>query len=180
MRSCLILLSALAIGGCAGISGPPPATTTTTRVQQADATHEYRSAPAPVQRAEHPRPTAAQAIRAFAAIYTNWNAQTVTAHLRVLAAVSIGQARSAMQLAAAGTAHDYELRRGGIANNGTVEAVAPLPGSRNQYVVVTRERTTATNSSAYQGLRPAWHVTIATVSRTAAGQWVLSGWEPQS
>ena len=33
-----------------------------------------------------------------------------------------------MALAAAQTAGDYELQRGGIANSGTVEAVAPLAG----------------------------------------------------
>ena len=88
-----------------------------------------------------------------------------------LASASIGQARSAMQLAAAQTAGDYELRRGGIANSGTVEAVAPLPASRNQYVVVTRESTTATADAAYQGLRPAWHVTSppSPAYRAAAG-----------
>ena len=63
---------------------------------------------------------------------------------------------------------DYELQRGGIANSGTVEAVAPLPGRRDQYVVVTRERTTATDTTAYQGLRPAWHVALATVVRAHA------------
>jgi hypothetical protein len=84
-----------------------------------------------------------------------------------------------MQLAAANTARDYELRRGGIANSGTVEAIAPRSGSRDEYVVVTQERTTATNTTAYQGLRPAWHVTVATVTRVGPG-WVLSGWQPES
>jgi hypothetical protein len=116
----------------------------------------------------------------FATAYINWDAQTVATDMRVLAAVSIGQARAAMQLAAANTAGDYELRRGGIANSGMVEAIAALAGGQDQYVVVTRERTTATNSTAYQGLRPAWHVTLATVSRDRTGQWVLSGWQPQS
>ena len=97
-----------------------------------------------------------------------------------LASAAVGQARSALQLAAAQTAGDYELKRGGIANSGTVEAVAPLPSSRNQYVVVTRESTTASASAAYQGLRPAWHVAIATVARLQGGGWVLSGWQPQS
>jgi hypothetical protein len=97
-----------------------------------------------------------------------------------LASTSIGQARSALQLAAAQTAGDYELKRGGIANSGTVEAVAPLTASPNQYVVVTRESTTATADAAYQGLRPAWHVTIATVARLPSRGWVLSGWQPES
>jgi sarcosine oxidase gamma subunit len=100
--------------------------------------------------------------------------------MRQLAAGSVGQARSAMQLAAAQTANDYELQRGGIANHGTVEAVAPLRGSGDRYVVVTRETTTAALSSAYQGLRPAWHVAVATVSALGPGRWVVSGWQPES
>ena len=100
--------------------------------------------------------------------------------MRELASESVGQARSAMQLAAAQTAQDYELQRGGIANSGTVEAVAPLFGRRGQYVVVTRELTTATATTAYQGLRPAWHVAIAAVVQLRPGQWVVSRWQPES
>jgi hypothetical protein len=116
----------------------------------------------------------------FAAAYINWNASTVSTRLRALAAASVGQARTAMQLAAAQAASDYELQRGGIANHGTVEAVAPLRGSRDRFVVVTREWTTASLITAYQGLRPAWHVSVATVIQPAPGQWVVSGWQPQS
>jgi hypothetical protein len=100
--------------------------------------------------------------------------------MSVLARASIGQARSAMALAAAQTAGDYELQRGGVSNQGTVEAVAPLAGHRDEYVVVTRELTTATNTTVYQGLQPAWHVTVATVTQLAPGRWVLSGWQPES
>jgi hypothetical protein len=53
-------------------------------------------------------------------------------------------------------------------------------GQRDQYVVVTREQTSATNTTAYQGLSPAWHLTLATVSEVAAGKWVVSGWQPES
>jgi hypothetical protein len=120
------------------------------------------------------------AIRAFATSYINWNAQTVAGDMRWLAARSVGQARAATTLAAAQTAHDYELNRGGIANSGTVQAVAHLPGAANRYVVVTRELTTATNTNAYQGLRPAWHVAIATAVQSAPGRWVVSNWQPQS
>jgi 16S rRNA C1402 (ribose-2'-O) methylase RsmI len=85
-----------------------------------------------------------------------------------------------MQLAAAQTRSDYELQRGGVANHGTVEAVAPLLGASDRYVVVTRELTTATATTAYQGLRPAWHIAIATVARQPRGEWVVSGWQPES
>jgi hypothetical protein len=120
------------------------------------------------------------AIEKFATTYVNWSAQTVVAQLRALAADSIGQARSAMTLAAAQTAGDYELSRGGVENSGAVEAVAPLTGQSNQYVVVTREQTSATNTTAYQGLRPTWHLTLATVARLGARAWVVSGWQPES
>jgi len=118
-------------------------------------------------------------VRRFASAYINWTADSVGPDMTKLASASIGQARSELQLAGAQTAGDYELKRGGIANSGTVEAVAPLPASRNQYVVVTRESTTATADAAYQGLRPAWHVAIATVARLQR-RWVISGWQPES
>jgi hypothetical protein len=143
-------------------------------------THELAT-PAPRQAPAEPgAPAPEQAVRRFADAYINWTADSVERDMRALAAASIGQARSALQLASAQTAGDYELKRGGIANGGTVEAVAPLPASHNRYVVVTRESTTATDNAAYQGLRPAWHVAIATVTRLPGGGWVLSGWLPQS
>ena len=124
--------------------------------------------------------SAEQAVRRFTVAYINWSADTVARDMLALAATSVGQARSALQLAAAQTAGDYELKRGGIANSGVVEAVAPLPGSRHRYVVVTRESTTATATTTYQGLRAQWHVTIATVTALPGAGWVLSGWQPQS
>ena len=147
---------------------------------QAKATHEYPSPRPRPQTATGGLSRPVQAIRRFTTAYINWSAQSVAADMRALAAQSVGQARSAMQLAAAGTAGDYELQRGGVANQGTVEAVAPLAGRRDQYVVVTLEATTATNTTAYEGLLPAWHVTLATVAEQAPGQWVLSGWQPES
>jgi hypothetical protein len=149
------------------------------KLAQAQRTHEC---PGPPQR-QTASPTAVSpvaAIQAFATAYINWTAATVSATMRTLAAASIGQARSEMALAAGQTAQDYELRQGGIANGGTVEAIAPLVGHPNQYVVVTREQTTATNTSAYQGLRPAWHLTLATVTALTQGRWVLSDWQPEN
>jgi hypothetical protein len=121
-----------------------------------------------------------QAVQVFATTYINWNAGTVSPRLRALAEVSIGQARSAMSLAAAQTAHDYELQRGGVANSGVVEAIAPVLDQPHQYAVVTRETTTATRTTAYQGLGPAWHVALATVTRVQGGLWVLSAWQPEN
>ncbi len=178
-----VVLCALATAAC-GATHPHAGHTRTalspSPLAQAEATHEYPSPPPPPERAASPADTPAGAVRAFATAYINWTAATVAGDMRSLAARSVGQARSAMALAAGETAGDYELQRGGIANHGTVEAVAPLRGRGAQYVVVTLESTTATNTTAYQGLRPAWHVALATVSEQRPGQWVVSGWQPES
>ena len=171
----LALLALVVLAGC----GSGAHTATDSKLAIARATHEYPSPKPPREAVRGALPTAAQAIGAFATAYINWTADTVAGKMRALASQSVGQARSALQLAAAQTASDYELQRGGIANSGTVEAVAPLPGARDQYVVVTREATTATNTTAYDGLRPAWHVALATVARVG-GAWAVSGWQPQS
>jgi hypothetical protein len=172
-----ILVGCALLTGCSSLSAP----STTSKLAQAQATHQY---PAPAPPAETitggGAPGAVAAIKAFATVYINWTASTVARRMLALAAGSVGQARSVVALAASETAGDYELRRGGIANSGTVEAVAPLSDHANEYVVVTRERTTATNSSAYAGLAPAWHVTLATVRQVAAGVWAVSGWQPES
>ena len=169
------LACALACAGCGHTARRTPSA-----LARADVTHEYPSPPPPPQTARRATPTATQAIRAFVTAYINWDARTVSADMRTLAADSVGQARAAMTLAAAETADDYELRRGGIANSGAVEAVAPLSGHRDQYVVVTRESTTATNTTAYQGLSPAWHVALATVQQLPGEGWALSEWQPEN
>jgi hypothetical protein len=145
----------------------------------AQATHEYPSAPV-AQSVSATATSPIAAVQAFAHAYINWSASTVAADMRALAVQSVGQARSAMQLAAAQTGRDYELRRGGVANQGSVEAIAPLSGTGEQYAVVTLERTTATATDAYQGLQPAWHVAVAAVTQVAAGRWAVSDWQPES
>jgi hypothetical protein len=171
--ACLVIVALGA--GC----GAAARTATQSKLAVAQRTHEYPSPRPSGQRLTGGSPTAIQAVRSFTTSYINWTADTVAADMRALAARCVGQARSALELAAAQTASDYELQRGGIANSGTVEAVAPLPGAGDQFVVVTRESTTATNTTAYDGLRPAWHVTLATVMRVG-GAWAVSGWQPQS
>lgn len=150
------------------------------KLTQAQRTHEFPAPRPPAESVARGSPSAIAAIRAFVNAYINWNAQSVSGDMLALAARSVGQARSALQLTAAQTADDYELKQGGIANSGKVEVVALLPGARDQYVVVTRERTSASNTTLYQGLRPAWHVAIATVRQIRPGVWALSGWQPQS
>ncbi len=170
----------LMCAGCGGARNARHRATPPSPLARAQATHEYPSPTPSPQTATGAAASPVSAIRAFATAYINWDAQSVSAHMRALAGRSIGQARAAMTLAAAGTGGDYELQRGGIANHGTVEAVAPLPGQQNEYVVVTLESTTATNTTAYQGLRPAWHVALATVTQQRAGDWVLSAWQPEN
>ena len=121
-----------------------------------------------------------QAVYVFATQYINWNSQDVSARLRALARVSVGQARSAASAAASETASDDELEQGQIANSGVVEAIAPVIGHRYEYAVATRERTTAGATDAYQGIAPAWHLAVATVTRLAGGLWVLSDWQPEN
>jgi hypothetical protein len=177
-RASAIALGIFLCSGCGGAHHKAPAPPS--KLAQAQATHEYPSPPPPPQTAAGATSTASQAVRAFATAYINWTARTVAGEMASLAARSVGQARSAMTLAGAETADDYELQRGGIANHGTVEAVAPLPGHRNQYVVVTLESTSATNTTAYQGLRPAWHVALATTTELPGAGWVVSAWQPES
>jgi hypothetical protein len=175
MKRAWAAVALVALAGCGG-GGTPHRPT---NLQIARETHEYPSPKPPRESVSAASLSAARAVRTFATAYINWTADTVAADMRALAARSVGQARSALELAAAQTASDYELRRGGIANSGTVESVAALPGAGRQFVVVTREWTTATNTTAYEGLRPAWHVALATVARVGGG-WAVSGWEPQS
>lgn len=180
MKRWLAAVCVLAAAGCGGAAGHRSGGPHPSRIARAQATHEYPS-PAPRrQRAGGGSRAPSVAVAAFASDYINWTADTVAKDMRELASRSIGQARAATQLAAAQTAGDYELRRDGISNAGSVEAVAPLAGHAGQFIVVTRELTTATATTAYQGLRPAWHVTVATVSQVRPGRWVVSGWEPQS
>jgi hypothetical protein len=165
--------------GAAGTRAAATGAAATRAVARAQRIHEIPT-PAPRPPAPGGWRSPVQAVQVFAQAYINWTAATVGAHLRVLAYVSVGQAHSAMSLAAAQTARDSDLHRGGIANSGIVEAVAPVTGERNVYAVVTQERTTATNTNAYRGLGPTWHVTLATVTRVGGGLWTLSGWQPEN
>jgi hypothetical protein len=125
-----------------------------------------------------PQPVAV--VTAFARAYINWTAATVSARMLMLARACVGQASSEMALAAAQTRGDTTIRESGIANRGSVMAVAPIAGRARSFAVVTRETTVASRTTAYHGLAPAWHVTLATVTELASGRWVLSGWQPES
>jgi hypothetical protein len=177
VKKASVICAAVVLAGCGG--GHTRATPAAAKLAVAQRTHEYPAPQPPPQTAASEAASAETAVRAFATSYINWSADTVAADMRSLASRSVGQARSAMELAAAQTASDYQLQQAGISNTGTIETVAPLARSPNEYVVVTREATAATDTTAYQGLRPAWHVTVATVARLASGAWVVSGWQPE-
>jgi hypothetical protein len=181
VRGFSALLLALLMGGCALTSGAAQRSRTSTTAPAVVAAQRTHEVPTPT-----PRPRVAggwrsptEAVQQFATYYINWSWETVSLHLRALAAVSVGQARSMLSMAAAQVGRDYELRRGEIANGGVVEAIAPVRDAADEYAVVTRERTTAANTNAYQGLAPAWHVALATVTRVR-GLWVLSAWQPEN
>ena len=179
-RPAAVPLATLALAACGALPARRPIRRHQSPLVQAQATHEYPSPPPPRQQVAGASESAVSAIAAFVSAYINWDAGSVSSDMRELAARSIGQARAATELAAGETAGDYELRRGGLANSGTIEAISPLAGHSGQYVVVTKELTTATATTAYQGLEPAWHVGIATVSEVDERGWVVSGWQPQS
>jgi len=148
-------------------------------VTRADRTHEVPTPPGRQPVAGGWRsPTAA--VYVVATQYINWNSQDLSARLRALARVSVGQARSAVSAAASETASDHELAQGQLANSGVVEAIAPVIGHRYEYAVATRERTTASGTDAYQGIAPEWHLAVATVTRLEGGLWVLSNWQPEN
>ncbi|HET8976515.1 MAG TPA: hypothetical protein VFN87_00055 [Solirubrobacteraceae bacterium] len=178
----------LSLGGARPRTAPPAPSTATAlttpsagTTPTAPPTHtDGYSAPAYHQSVIGGWRSPVQAVEVFTATYINWTAATVTARLQALAEVSVGQARSAMSLAASETARDYELQHGEVTNSGTVEAIAPVRGRNHEYAVITQERTSAARSGAYRGLAPAWHVTLATVTRVSGGLWVLSQWQPES
>jgi hypothetical protein len=176
------LLLATWLSGCSALGGSQGSTrsTTASKLAQTQAAHEYPSPPSTPQTATGAATGPIAAIRSFAGQYINWQADTVTERMRTLAAESVGQARAEMELTAAHTAGDYELQRGGIANSGRIEAIAPRANHEHQYVVVTLERTTATATSAYDGLGPAWHLALATVVQLPTGRWAVSSWQPEN
>lgn len=185
MRSAVALLAALGLSGCAPITlspapaAPPRLVQRAGPVAVAQGRHKYPT-PATRQTAVGGTSDPVDAVVAFATAYINWTSGTIAADMRSLAQHSIGQARSVVQLAAAQSAGDYELARAGVANQGSVQAIGPVAGHPGEYAVVTLERTTATASTAYEGLAAAWHVAVATVTRVSPGRWAVSGWQPEN
>lgn len=179
MKTLMVLLVAVGLGGCAPITLSPPPLAAQNPAPTSSAAHDD-PAPAVRETASATWSDPVDAVVAFATAYINWNAGTIAVDMRALARRSIGQARSAVQLAGAQAAADEQLTRAGMANQGSVQAIGPLAGRSDAYAVVTLERSTATDSTAFAGLAPAWHVAVATVDQLAPGRWVVSGWQPEN
>jgi hypothetical protein len=185
VRLLTVLAAALALSGCSALSvgssttaTSRPRTSEAAKVADANRTHEYQGPVAHQNAAGFP--TQLDAVRVFATAYINWTPRTISQRMRALATISIGQARAAVALVASQSVQDYELKRGGVANSGTVKAVAPVLGAAREYAVVTIERTRTSDPSVYAGLRPAWHLALATVAPVRGGGWAVSSWQPES
>ena len=114
----------------------------------------------------------------YADLDVNWSAFDVVARQRQLASISLGQARAQALQAAASAQSDQLLTRSRVVNSGQVVAVARGQGpARQEWVVVTRERTTGEGD--YAGLPPTLHVAYATLVQTRVG-WVVNSWSPQN
>jgi hypothetical protein len=90
------------------------------------------------------------ALRRYALAYVNWDAATLVAHERQLAALAIGPARlAALQTAAGLGAGGSALATHRVRNTGTVLAIAPGEGAASgRWVVVTQEQTSGTGAYA--------------------------------
>lgn len=175
-----LLIAAALLGGCTDPYTEQSASEPETPLEEAQRTGEYPGDAEP----EPPGPeqalgdTPAAAIEAFARTYTNWEASTLAGNFEKLAEAAVGQAAKDMSLAAQRSRSDYELQRGKIFNRGSVRSISVDREDPKRYVVVTLERS-GSDSGAYDGLRPAFHVTVAKVQQVADG-WTVSSWQPMS
>ena len=122
--------------------------------------------------------TARDAVIRYATLAINWQAATLAAHERRLAALAIGAARLQAGQQAASAPTDRALIEDRVANHGQVISAQPGVGpARRRWVIVTDEQTTG--QDAYRGLPAQLHVTYAITTHTQRG-WVISQWAPQT
>lgn len=179
-RLMLLLAVLLAVVSVAGCSNPDaPAASSPSRVSPAN--RGEPPAPRPVSpESQNPAQVKASpqaALAYFARLYINWSYRTITADQRLLAAISVGQARIGERQAAASSEADATLRRSRVWNHGQVISVAPDRARSGWWVIVTRERTGG--SGEYEGLPAALHVTLARLARVRGG-YAVERWSPQS
>jgi hypothetical protein len=91
--------------------------------------------------------------------------------------MSVGAARTAELQAAATSRADATLRAARIANRGTVVSIARDQTQAGAWVIVTHEQTSGAGN--YEGLPPAYHVTVARLA-SAPGGYAVTEWLPQS
>jgi len=175
----LALLAALALGGCSNPDAP--GIRGGSDEEAASGSPGEPSAPPPPAPSEagaaNVQGTAVRALGAFASLYVNWSYQDLTSRQRTLAAMSLGSARDAELQAAASSSSDETLRAAQLRNSGTVMSVARDQGEPGLWVIVTREQTGG--SGGYEGLPPAYHVTLARLAKVPGG-YAVSEWLPQS
>lgn len=174
-----LLLLAAALSGCTNPDAPTVSTNAPSSSSPQNAGEPAAPAPSPAstQQSAGVQGTAVKALEAFAALYTNWTYKTLAQHQRTLAAISVGPARLAEQQAAVSSASDTTIPRGHIYNEGQVVSIAPDLASSGSWVIVTREQTGGGRE--YEGLVPAYHVTIAKLASVPGG-WAVQQWLPQS
>jgi hypothetical protein len=179
----LAALIASLVAGC-GVSDPYNVGTTTSHTAGRTTTstiapHEH-DGPGPGPTAGVPvgatQASPAAALSRYAWLYVNWSWQTMPAHERQLADLSVGQAHA--QALAAAAVSKVMLARYAVHNQGQVVALARGEGAeRGRWAVITNEQTGG--DGPYEGLPATSHVTWAMVRREGPG-WVVSGWYPGS
>lgn len=173
-----VLLAAVALAGCSNpdaTSAPQNTTSSASPQNPGEPPASPPSSPA-AQAPADVQPTPAKAIEVFAELYVNWTYQTLTAHQRTLAAMSVGPARLAERQAAASSEADTTITRGHIYNSGQVVSIAPDASRSGTWVLVTHEQTGG--DTEYAGLPAAYHVTLAQLAHVPGG-FSISQWLPQ-
>jgi riboflavin synthase alpha subunit len=113
----------------------------------------------------------------FARLYVNWTYRTLSSNQRTLAAMSVGPARMVERQAAAASSTDTTISRGHIYNTGQIVSIAHDLSHTEMWVIVTREQTGG--STEYDGLQPAYHVTLAKLASVPGG-YTVETWLPQT
>jgi hypothetical protein len=180
MAVCAVLFAGL-LAGCSNPDGPTSLDTGTQTASTAPRSPGETAAPPPPTAASQ-APTRVQhspqaALGAFAELYINWSYRTLSTDQQSLASVSVGAARLAERQAAAASAGDTAITQGRVFNHGQVVSIAAELSGEGTWVIVTREQTGG--SSDYEGLPPAYHVTLAHLA-TVPGGYAVSEWLPQS
>lgn len=174
-----LMFALLALSGCTN-PDTPSATTGAAPTSSPQNAGELPAPPPPSSSAQAPaevQATPAAAVEAFARLYVNWTYRTLAGNQRRLAAMSVGPARLAERQAVAASRADTTIVRGHIYNSGQIVSVAPERSHTATWVLVTHEQTGG--SSEYEGLRAAYHVTLAKLAHIPQG-YVIESWLPQS